>query len=191
MTSPRTRSQTRRRLRRRHAPACISQTTRSDSCEQVKRPGTKEQNKGGRARWKESPIPRLEVADSAANGPQAGPPEVEERTRSSTHDLLSPPNHYPTTLATLPRPAQRHHPADATGTSRPHSPDHARSQREQWRHPTISHRNRCARTVKRPGGPVPALLQNSEIDLFTHSPFASRPLTHSHGAPFGGALRAR
>ena len=40
-------------------------------------------------------------------------------------------------------------------------------------------------------GPVPALLQNSEIDLFTHSPFASRPLTHSHGAPFGGALRAR
>eukprot|EP01043_Picozoa_sp_COSAG02_P020245 COSAG02_NODE_994_length_15358_cov_42.651812_9_plen_103_part_00 len=49
----------------------------------------------------------------------------------------------------------------------------------------------CARTVKRPGGPVSALLQNSEIDLFTHSPFASRPLTHSHGAPFGGALRAR
>ena len=45
--------------------------------------------------------------------------------------------------------------------------------------------------MKRPGGPVPALLQNSEIDLFTHSPFASRPLTHSHGAPFGGALRAR
>ena len=25
-----------------------------------------------------------------------------------------------------------------------------------------SHRNRCARTVKTPGGPVPALLQNSE-----------------------------
>ena len=103
----------------------------------------------------------------------------------------SPPNHYPTTLATLPRHAQRHQPADATGTSRPRSPDHARSQPEQRRHPAISHRNRCARTVKTLGGPVPALLQNSEIDLFTHSPFASRPLTHSHGAPFGGALRAR
>ena len=28
------------------------------------------------------------------------------------------------------------------------------------------------------------------IDLFTHGPFASRPQTHSRGAPFGGALRA-
>ena len=137
------------------------------------------------------PIPPWEAFDFAANGPPAGPLEVEERSRSSTHDLLSPPNHYPTTLATLPRPGQRHQPADATGTSRPRSPGHARSQREQRRHPAISHRNRCARTVKRPGGPVPALLQNSEIDLFTHSPFASRPLTHSHGAPFGDALRAR
>ena len=105
--------------------------------------------------------------------------------------VLYPPSHYPATYATLPRPAQHHHPASATNRSRAHPQAHTRSQREQRRHPAISHRNRCARTVKRPGGPVPALLQNSEIDLFTHSPFASRPLTHSHGAPFGGALRAR
>ena len=75
------------------------------------------------------PILPWDVVDFAANDPQAGPPEVEERMGSSTHDLLSPPNHYPTTLATLPRHAQRHQPADATGTSRPRSPDHARSQR--------------------------------------------------------------
>ena len=142
-------------------------------------------------RWKEFPIRRWDVVDFAANGPPAGPLEVEERTRSSTHDLLSPRNHYPATLATLPRPAQHHHPASATNRSRAHPQAHARSQREQRRHPAISHRNRCARTVKRPGGPVPALLQNSEIDPFTHSPFASRPQTQSQGAPFGGALRAR
>ena len=109
----------------------------------------------------------------------------------STHYLLSPPTTTPLPTPRYPGPRNRHQPADATGTSRPRSPDHARSQREQRRHPAISRRNRCARTVKRPGGPVLALLQNSEIDLFTHSPFASRPLTHSHGAPFGGALRAR
>ena len=109
-------------------------------------------------------------------------------------DALSalPPKPLPRYLPRyLPRPAQHHHPASATNRSRAHPQAHTRSQREQRRHPAISHRNRCARTVKRPGGPVPALLQNSEIDLFTHSPFASRPLTHSHGAPFGGALRAR
>ena len=133
----------------------------------------------------------MDVVDFAANGPPAGPLEVEERARSSTHYLLYPPSHYPATYATLPRPAQHHHPASATNRSRAHPQAHTRSQREQRRHPAISHRNRCARTVKRPGGPVPALLQNSEIDLFTCHPFASRPLTHSHGAPFGGALRAR
>lgn len=30
---------------------------------------------------------------------------------------------------------------------------------------------------------------NSEVDLFPCDPFASRPQTQSHGAPFGGALR--
>ena len=76
--------------------------------------------------WKEFPIVPEEAFDNAANGPQAGPLEATTLTISSTHDLLSPPNHYPATLATLPRPAQPHHPADATGTSRPRPPDHAR-----------------------------------------------------------------
>ena len=63
-------------------------------------------------------------------------------------------SHYPTTYTTLPRPAQHHHPASATNRSRAHPQAHTRSQREQRRHPTISRRNRCARTVKRPGGRV-------------------------------------
>ena len=116
----------------------------------------------GRARRKDSQIPRWDVVEMCPNGPPAGPLEVEERARSSTHYLLYPPSHYPTTYTTLPRPAQHHHPASATNRSRAHPQAHTRSQREQRRHPTISRRNRCARTVKRPGGPVPALLQNSD-----------------------------
>ena len=131
----------------------------------------------------------LQAVDGSRPPPHtpAGPLEVEERARSSTHYLLYPPSHYPATYATLPRPAQHHHPASATNRSRAHPQAHTRSQREQRRHPAISHRNRCARTVKRPGGPVPALLQNSEIDLFPHSPFASRPQTHRVVAPPSGA----
>eukprot|EP01043_Picozoa_sp_COSAG02_P023195 COSAG02_NODE_1232_length_13753_cov_164.373810_2_plen_160_part_00 len=50
--------------------------------------------------------------------------------------------------------------------ARAHLQAHTRGQREQQRHPAISRRNRCARTVKRPGGPITALLQNSEMDPF-------------------------
>ena len=71
-------------------------------------------------------MPSWEAFDFAANGPQAGPRKVKERRKTWTHYLLSPPNHYPATLATLPRPAQHHHPADAIGMSRAHTPAHAR-----------------------------------------------------------------
>ena len=68
-----------------------------------------------------------------------------------------------------------------------------RLSRASWRGAPASASARARTALRRRKGPPPAVLQNSEIDLFTHtsSPFASRPQTHSHGAPFGGALRAR
>ena len=82
-----------------------------------------------------------------------------ELTRSSMQELLFPPQPLPCYLshatqarATPPTSRRDRH-------KQPRSPDHARSQREQRRHPAISHRKRCARTVKRPRGPVTALLQ--------------------------------
>ena len=66
-----------------------------------------------------------------------------------------------------------------------------RLSRASWRGAPASASARARFALRRRKGPPPAVLQNSEIDLFTHNPFASRPQTHSHGAPFGGALRAR
>ena len=50
---------------------------------------------------------------------------------------------------------------------------------------------RCA-GFARPGGPRAALLQNSEMDLITSRPFASRSQAHGHGAfgrPAGAMTR--